>query len=79
MKHKKDQYVQLLKMDEEAKGELSLHHDFNQSTVMKISSMVKEIEIYLRNVCGSFLDQDTIKNVVTREIVKEVNMDMLVY
>mgnify|MGYP002804435058 CR=1 FL=1 len=45
IKHKKDQYVQLLKMDEETEGELSLHHDFNYSTAIKISAMVKEIEI----------------------------------
>ncbi len=77
IKHKKDQYAQLLKMDEDVEGELSLHHDFNKSTATKISSMVKEIEIYIRNVCGSILDQDTIKNVVTGEIVTEVNMDML--
>ncbi len=72
IKHKKDQYAQLLKMDEDVEGELSLHHNFNKSTATK-----KEIEIYIRNVCSSILDQDTIKNVVTGEIVTEVNMDML--
>ena len=77
MGHHKTQEDQLLKMDEDVEGELSLHHDFNKSTATKISSMVKEIEIYIRNVCGSILDQDTIKNVVTGEIVTEVNMDML--
>ena len=76
IKHKKDQYVQLLKM-EDVEGELSLHHDFNQSTATKISDMVQEIDKYLRIVCGSMLDQDTLKNVVTGEIVTEVNVDML--
>ena len=76
IKHKKDQYVQLLKM-EDVEGELSLHHDFNQSTATTISDMVEEIDKYLRKVCGSMLDQDTLKNVVTGKIVTEVNVDML--
>ena len=74
--HRKDQYVQLLKM-EDVEGELSLHHDFNQSTATKISDMVEEIDKYLRKVCGSMLDQDTLKNVVTGKIVTKVNVDML--
>ena len=77
IKHKKDQYVHLLKMQEDVEGELSLHHDFNQSTATKISALVQEIDTYLRKVCSSILDQDTLKNVVTGEIVTEVNVDML--
>ena len=46
IKHKKDQYVQLLKMEEDVEGELSLHHDFNQSIATKISDMVEEIDKY---------------------------------
>ena len=46
-------------------------------TLTKISDMVKEINKYLRKVCGSMLDQDTVKNVVTGEIVMEVNVDTL--
>ena len=77
IKHMKDQYVQLLKMEEDVEGELSLHHDFHQSTATNISDMVQEIDKYLRIVCGSMLDQDTLKNVVTGEIVTKVNVDML--
>ena len=76
-KHKKDQYVHLLKMQEDVEGELSLHHDFNQSTAKKISTMVQEIDAYLRQVCGSMLYQDALKNVVTGEIVTEVNVDLM--
>ena len=54
-KHKKDQYVHLLKMQEDVDGELSLHHDFNQSTAKKISTMVHEMDAYLQKVCGSML------------------------
>jgi hypothetical protein len=50
---------------------MSLHHDFNQSTATKISAMVQGIDPYLRKVCGSILAQDTLKNVVTGEILTE--------
>lgn len=42
IKHKKDQYVDLLKMKDDVEGELSLHHDFNPSTATKIVRMVQD-------------------------------------
>jgi hypothetical protein len=36
IKHKKDEYVHLLKMQDDVDGELSVHHDFNQSSAKKI-------------------------------------------
>ena len=52
IKHKKDKYVDLLKMKDDAQGELSVHHDFNPSTATTISKMVQDIEEYLLKVCS---------------------------
>ena len=78
IKHKKDQYVDLLKMKDDVEGELSLHHDFNQSTATKIVGMVQDIEEYLLKVCSPLQDQVALKNVITGEIVTKVNVDKLV-
>ena len=78
IKHKKDQYVDLLKMKDDVEGELSLHHDFNQSTATKIVGMVQGIEEYLLKVCSPLQDQVSLKNVLTGEIVTKVNVDQLV-
>ena len=40
IKYKKDQYVDLFKMGDNAQGELSLHHDFSTSTASATYRMV---------------------------------------
>lgn len=77
IKHKKDQYVDLLKMKDDVEGELSLHHDFNPSTATKIVRMVQDIAEYLLKVCSTLQDQVVLKNVLTGEIVTNVNIDKL--
>ena len=77
IKHKKDQYVDLLEMRDDVGGELSLHHDFNPSTTTKVVKMVQDIEEYLLNVCSPLGDQGMLKNVLTGEIVTKVNVDKL--
>ena len=77
IKHKKDQYVDLLKMKDDVEGELSLHHDFNPSTATKIVGMVQDIEEYLLKVCSPLQDQVALKNVLTGETVTNVNVDKL--
>ncbi|KAK1899773.1 Bifunctional aspartokinase/homoserine dehydrogenase [Dissostichus eleginoides] len=57
IKHKKDQYVELLEMKGDVGGELSLHHAFNPSTATKIVMMVQDIEEYLQKVCSPLQDQ----------------------
>ncbi|KAF3833313.1 hypothetical protein F7725_026978 [Dissostichus mawsoni] len=69
IKHKKDQYVELLEMKGDVGGELSLHHAFNPSTATKIVMMVQDIEEYLQKVCSPLQDQVALKNVLTGEIV----------
>ena len=77
IKHKKDQYVDLLKMKDDVQGEFSLHHDFNQSTAATIVSMVQDIEEYLLKVCSLLQDQVVLKNILTGEIVTNVAVDKL--
>ena len=77
IKHKKDQYVDLLKMKDDVKGELSLHHDFNPSSASKIVGMVQDIAEYLLKVCSPLQYQVALKNVLTGEIVTNVNIDKL--
>ena len=77
IKHKKDQYVDLLEMTDDVEGELSLHHDFNPSTAVKTVKMVQAIEDYLLKVCSPIQDQRTLKNVLTGEIVTNINVDKL--
>ena len=74
IKHKKDEYVHLLKMQDDVDGELSVHHNFNNSCAKKITELVKEIEDYLQKVCSPFLDLETLKNVLTGEIVSKVDV-----
>jgi hypothetical protein len=73
IKHKKDEYVHLLKMQDDVDGELSVHHDFNHSSAKKI----KEIENYLQKVCSRFLDLETLKNILTGEIVSKGDVSKL--
>ena len=78
VKHKKDQYVDLLKKKNDVLGELSLHHDFSPSTADTIVKMVQDIEEYLLKVCNPLRDQATLKNILTGETVTNVNIDKFV-
>ena len=64
-------------MEDSVAEELSVHHDFNQSTTAKIFEMVQEIQQYLQKVCTPILHQGAMKNVLTGEIVTKVNVDKL--
>ena len=77
IKHKKDEYVQLLKMQDDVDRELSVHHDFTRSSANKIKELVQEIKGYLQKVFSPFLDLAKLKNVVTGEIVCKVDVDKL--
>ena len=77
IKHEKEQFVNLIKMEDSVAGELSVHHDFNQSTAAKTFEMVQEIKRYLQKVCTPLLHQGAMKNVLTGEIVAKVNVDKL--
>ena len=77
IKHKKDEYVHLLKMQDDVAGELSVHHDFNESSAKKMKELVQEIEDYIQKVCSPFLDLETLKNVLTGEIVSIVDVSKL--
>ena len=56
IKHKKDQYVQLLKVEEDVEGELSLHHDFNQSTTTRFLIWLKKsINIFKKYVAQCWI------------------------
>ena len=68
IKHKKDEYVHFLKMQDDVDGELSVYHDFNSSSAKKIKELVQEVKDYRQKVCSPFLDLDTLKNVVTGEL-----------
>ena len=78
IKHKKDQYVDLLKKKNDVQEELSLHHDFNPSTTTTIIRMVRDIEQYLLKVCSPLHDQAGLKNILTREVVTNVKVDKLI-
>ena len=78
IKHKKDQYVDLLKKRMDVPGELSLHHDFNPSTAATIVKMVQDIEEYLLKVCNPLQDQAALKNILTGETVTSMNIDRLI-
>ena len=77
IKHKKDQYADLLKMKDDVQEELSLHHDFNLSTASTIVKMVQDIKEYLLKVCSPLQDQVELKNILTGEIVTNVKVDKL--
>ena len=66
IKNKKDEYVDLLKMQDDVDGELSAHHDL-------VQELVQEVKDYLQKFCSPFLDLDRLKNVVTGEIVCKVD------
>ena len=78
IKHKKDQYVDLLKKKNDFNEELSLHHDFNPSTTATIIRMVQDIEQYLLKVCSPLQDQAELKNILTGEVVTNVKIDKLI-
>ena len=78
IKHKKDQFVDLLKKKNDIQEELSLHHDFNPSTTTMIISMVRDIEQYLLKVCNPLQDQTVLKNILTGEVVTNVKVDKLI-
>ena len=78
IKHKKDQYVDLLKKKNDIPEELSLHHEFSPSTAVTIVKMVQDIEEYLQKVCNPLQDQATLKNILTGEIVTDVSIDKLI-
>lgn len=78
IKHKKDQYVDYLKVKDEDQGELSLHHDFNPHAVTSIVTMVGELKEYLLKVCNPLKDQAKLKNVITGEVVTDVDVSKLV-
>ena len=77
IKHKKDQYVDLLKEKNDVQGELTLQHDFNPSTATTIVRMVRDIEEYLLKVCNPLQDQ-AVMNLLTGEIVTNVKVDKLI-
>jgi len=77
IKHKKDQYVDLLKKND-VQEELSLHHDFNPSTATMIVGMVQDIEQYLLKVCNPLQDQAVLKNILTGEVVTNVKVYNLI-
>ena len=64
-------------MKDDVEGELSLHHDFNPSTASKTVRMVQDIEEYLLKVCSPLQDQVALKNILTGEIVTNINVDKL--
>ncbi len=77
IKHKKDEYVHLLKKRDDVDGELSLHHDFNRSITDKFTKMTKEVKAYILKLCCSFLQHEHVKNMVTGQVVTTVNVKML--
>jgi hypothetical protein len=78
IKHKKDQYVDLLEMKkDDVEGELTLHHDFNPSTASKTVEMVEDITQYLLKVSNPLQDQVVLKNILTGETVVNINIDKL--
>ena len=77
IKHKKEQYVDLLKKND-IQEELSLHHDFNPSTTTTIIRMVRDIEQYLLEVYSPLQDQAELKNILTGEVVTNVKVDKLI-
>ena len=77
IKHKKDQYVDLMKTKADVHGELSLHHNFNPTTAATIVKMVQDIKKYLLKVCSPLQDQVALKHILTGEIVTNVRVDKL--
>ena len=78
IKHKQDQFVDILKKKNDVHGELLLHHDFNPSTATMIVWMVRDIEEYLLKVFNPLQDQAALKNALTGEIVTSVKVDKLI-
>ncbi len=66
-----------MKTEDDAHGELSLHHNFNPTTAATIVKMVQDIEEYLLKVCSPLQDQVALKNILTGEIVTNVQVDKL--
>ena len=77
IKHKKDQYVDLMKTKDDVHGELSLHHNFNPTTAATIVKIVQDIKEYFLKVCSPLQDQIALKNTLTGEIVTNIRVDKL--
>lgn len=77
IKHKKDEYVHLLKKRDDVVGELWLHHEFNYTTTDKFSKMGQEVKAYILKLCRSFLQHEYLKNTVTGQVVTAVDVKML--
>ena len=77
IKHKKDEYVHLLKKRDDVDGKLWLHHEFNLSTTDKHTKMGQEVKAYIVKLCCSFLQHEHLKNMVTGQVVTAVNVKML--
>lgn len=58
IKHKKDRYVHLLKMQDGEEEELSVHHDFNRNSANKMKVLMQEIEDYLKKFVLLFFCQE---------------------
>ena len=78
IKHKKDQYVDLLMKNNDIQEELSFRHDFNPNTTTMIVSMVRDIEQYLLKVCNLLLDQTVLNNILMGEVVTNVEVNKLI-
>ena len=50
IKHEKEQFVTLIKMEDSVAGELSVHHDFNQSTAAKTFKMVRDKAVFTKRM-----------------------------
>jgi hypothetical protein len=81
IKHKKDEYVHLFKMQDDVDGELFVHHNFNQSSAKKIKELVQRNRKLpsegLEKITFRRLDLETLKNVLTGEIVSKVDLSKL--
>ena len=68
IKHKKDQYIDLMKTKADVHGELSLHHNFNPTIAATIVKMVQDTKEYLLKVCSLLQDQVALKNILTGKL-----------
>ncbi|KAI4824268.1 hypothetical protein KUCAC02_012791 [Chaenocephalus aceratus] len=75
IKHKKDQYADLLKMKDDVEEELSLHHDFNPSTATKMVGMVQDIAEYLLK----FTSPKTTLNLAPKVDIKDETIKALMF
>ena len=50
IKHEKEQFVTLIKMQDSVAEELSVHHNFNQSTAAKTFEMVRDKGVFTKRM-----------------------------